>query len=73
MCTVESKGGKQTANRGAGRLSYLYIFLDSVSLGSPGYPGTHSVDQAGLKLVGLVDLKLHLATSQNSWRSGSNG
>jgi hypothetical protein len=26
------------------------FFLDRVSLCSPGYPGTHSVDQAGLKL-----------------------
>jgi hypothetical protein len=27
-----------------------YFVLDSISLGSPGCPGTYSVDQAGLKL-----------------------
>jgi hypothetical protein len=32
-------------------LIYLFIyFQDRVSLCSPGYPGTHSVDQAGLEL-----------------------
>ena len=29
---------------------FLYLFVDSVSLHSPGCPGTHSVDQAGLAL-----------------------
>jgi hypothetical protein len=28
----------------------LFFFLDRVSLCSPGCPGTHSVDQAGLEL-----------------------
>jgi hypothetical protein len=28
----------------------LFVFRDRVSLGSPGCPGTHSVDQAGLEL-----------------------
>jgi hypothetical protein len=27
----------------------LFFFLDRVSLRSPGYPGAHSVDQAGLE------------------------
>ena len=27
----------------------LLVFQDRVSLGSPGYPGTHSVDKADLK------------------------
>jgi hypothetical protein len=27
----------------------LFCFQDRISLCSPGYPGTHSVDQAGLK------------------------
>jgi hypothetical protein len=31
-------------------LFYYYCFLDRVSLYSPGCPGTHSVDQAGLEL-----------------------
>jgi hypothetical protein len=31
----------------------LFVFQDRVSLCSPGYPGTHSVDQAGLKLRNL--------------------
>jgi hypothetical protein len=31
-------------------LSLSLVFLDRVSLYSPGCPGTHSVDQAGLEL-----------------------
>jgi hypothetical protein len=31
----------------------LFVFRDRVSLYSPGCPGTHSVDQAGLKLRNL--------------------
>jgi hypothetical protein len=30
--------------------SFLLVFQDRVSLCSPGCPGTHSVDQAGLEL-----------------------
>jgi hypothetical protein len=30
---------------------YLFVFQDGVSLCSPGCPGTHSVDQAGLKFT----------------------
>jgi hypothetical protein len=33
--------------------SVLFCFCDRVSLGSPGCPGTHSVDQADLKLKDL--------------------
>jgi hypothetical protein len=29
---------------------FVFVFRDRVFLYSPGYPGTHSVDQAGLKL-----------------------
>ncbi|EDL12147.1 mCG145184, partial [Mus musculus] len=29
---------------------FLFVFRDRVSLCSPGCPGTHSVDQAGLEL-----------------------
>jgi hypothetical protein len=29
---------------------FVFVFLDRVSLCSPGCPGTHSVDQAGLEL-----------------------
>jgi hypothetical protein len=29
---------------------FVFVFQDRVSLCSPGCPGTHSVDQAGLKL-----------------------
>jgi hypothetical protein len=29
---------------------FIYVFRDRVSLCSPGCPGTHSVDQAGLEL-----------------------
>ena len=32
---------------------FLLFFLDRVSLYSPGFPGTHFVDQAGLKLRNL--------------------
>ena len=31
-------------------LIFFFLFWDRVSLCSPGYPGTYSVDQAGLKL-----------------------
>jgi hypothetical protein len=34
-------------------LFVVVVFLDRVSLCSPGCPGTHSVDQAGLKLRNL--------------------
>jgi hypothetical protein len=36
-------------------LIYLFIlvFRDRVSLYSPGYPGIHSIDQAGLELRNL--------------------
>jgi hypothetical protein len=34
-------------------LLLLFVFRDRVSLCSPGCPGTHSVDQAGLKLRNL--------------------
>jgi hypothetical protein len=29
---------------------FVFVFRDRVSLCSPGFPGTHSVDQAGLEL-----------------------
>ena len=32
---------------------FLLVFRDRVSLYSPGYPGSHSVDQAGLELRNL--------------------
>jgi hypothetical protein len=34
---------------------YFVLFLDGVSLCSPGNPGSHSVDQAGLELRDLPD------------------
>jgi hypothetical protein len=34
-------------------LSFFSVFRDRVSLCSPGCPGTHSVDQAGLELRSL--------------------
>jgi hypothetical protein len=34
-------------------LFYFFVFRDRVSLFSPGCPGTHSVDQAGLELRNL--------------------
>jgi hypothetical protein len=32
------------------QILFFFVFLDRVSLCSPGCPGTHSVDQAGLVL-----------------------
>jgi hypothetical protein len=36
---------------------FFWFFQDRVSLCSPGYPGTYSVDQAGLKLRNSPALK----------------
>jgi hypothetical protein len=33
---------------------FTYLFRDRISLHSPGCPGTHSVDQAGLKLTEIL-------------------
>jgi hypothetical protein len=51
---------------------FVFVFRDRVSLCSPGCPGTHSVDQAGLELrnppasasqvLGLKACHHHLAT-----------
>jgi hypothetical protein len=48
-----------------------FFFRDSVSLCSPSYPGTHSVDQAGLELRNLPasasqvpELKMCATTAQ---------
>ena len=35
-------------------LFFFWFFRDRVSLYSPGYPGTQSVDQAGLELRNLL-------------------
>ncbi|EDL24724.1 interleukin 17 receptor D [Mus musculus] len=43
--------GSEAGNLSSGSLGFIYLFLvfrDRVSLCSPGCPGTHSVDQAGL-------------------------
>ena len=32
-------------------LFFVFVFLDSIFLCSPGCPGTHSLDQAGLELI----------------------
>jgi hypothetical protein len=54
-------------------LFFLFVFQDRVSLCSPGCPGTHSVDQAGLKLRNLpafasqvLGLKACATTAQRS-------
>jgi hypothetical protein len=44
---------------------FCFVFQDRVSLCSPGCPGTHSVDQAGLSLPSAI-LKV-CATLPGSW------
>jgi hypothetical protein len=51
--------------------SIFFSFPDRVSLCSPGYPGTHFVDQAGLKLINspasasqLLELKVCATTTR---------
>ena len=39
---------------------YILVFQDKVSLCSPGYPGTHSVDQIGLELRNLPASASHV-------------
>ena len=53
-------------------VGWLVGFLDRVSLCSPDYPGTHSVDQAGLELrdpptsaSGVLALKVCASTAVN--------
>jgi hypothetical protein len=50
---------------------FVFVFQDRVSLYSPGCPGAHSVDQAGLKLRNppasasqVLGLKAHATTAQ---------
>jgi hypothetical protein len=52
-------------------LSFVFVFVDRVSLYSPGCPGTHSVDQAGLELRNppasasqVLGLKAYATTAQ---------
>ena len=47
---VYAKNPPQTLRRAGFDHSVILVFGDRVSLYSPGYPGTHFVDQAGLKL-----------------------
>jgi hypothetical protein len=53
---------------------FFLVFQDRVSLCSPGCPGTHSVDQAGLKLRDppasasqVLGLKAHATTAQQKY------
>ena len=41
---------------------HCFIFQDRVSLCSPGYSGTHIVDQAGLELI-----EIHLPLPPDCW------
>jgi hypothetical protein len=55
-------------------LFYFFVFRDRVSLFSPGCPGTHSVDQAGLELRNLPAsaswvLGLKACTTTPGWHS----
>jgi hypothetical protein len=52
----------------------VLVFRDRVSLYSPGCPGTHFVDQAGLELrnspasaSGVLGLEIHLPLSPKCW------
>jgi hypothetical protein len=56
---------------GKGRAALQAWFFGTVSLSSPGCPGTHSVDQAGLELRNppasasqLLGLKAYATTAQ---------
>jgi hypothetical protein len=51
---------------------FCFVFRDRVSLYSPGCPGTHFVDQAGLKLRNLLAsasrvLELKACTTTPGW------
>ena len=51
---TDRHAGKNIQTQFLKRNIYIYlVFRDRVSLSSPGCPGTHSVDQAGLKLRNL--------------------
>jgi hypothetical protein len=56
-----------------GQLLFLFflVFRERVSLCSPGCPGTHSVDQAGLKLRNLPASELKACTTPAQPRSTS--
>jgi hypothetical protein len=54
--------------------NYTFFFLDRVSLCNPGCPGTHSVDQASLKLRNppasasqVLGLKVCATTAQHNY------
>jgi hypothetical protein len=81
--------GKHGALEGAGSSTSFFfpplVFRDRVSLCSPGYPGTHSVDQAGLQLRNLpasvsqvLGLKMCATTAPQKfciliqWQPGEN-
>ena len=65
---IDYKQGKMqqvspTQQEGKGRANYcifsiFFFFRDRVSLNNPGCPGTHSVDQAGLKKKSEILLPL---------------
>jgi hypothetical protein len=60
----------------------LFVFRDRVSLCSPGCPGTHSVDQAGLELrnppasasqvQGIKGVRHHCPAFNGSFVKGKN-
>jgi hypothetical protein len=48
---LKRKAKSHQEQKDKGKSFYIYIFFwDRVSLYSPGYPGAHFVDQAGLEL-----------------------
>jgi hypothetical protein len=50
---MERLGGKEKESSCLFIVLFCFVFRDRVSLCSPGCPGTHSVDQAGLELRNL--------------------
>jgi hypothetical protein len=67
------KVAKQEQARGELLFGFWFFFRDRVSLCSPGCPGTHSVDKAGLELRNLpasasqvLGLKAHIFKMANS-------
>jgi hypothetical protein len=78
LCTYSRE--EYTGHHECVEIFFSFSFRDRVSLYSPGCPGTHFVDQAGLELRNLpasasrvLGLKVSTTTTQpNVWRLKQN-